>query len=121
VPRITVALATPIEPRQQTPYGVVAELLQAGGVPMDSGVMVIPTACGVQPLEQDWQPEGATLLTPRGEALERGPELLPGGPACEVLAPLALLSPPPLEPQQLAARLAGLSVPTEREDPGLGA
>ena len=115
------ALATPIAPRQQTPYGVVEELLPAGGVPRDAVVMVLPTACGVQPLEPSGPPAVATLLTPRGEARERGPELLPGGPACEGLAPRALLSPPPLEPQHLAARVAGLAVPTDREEPGLGA
>ena len=115
------AVATPIEPLQQTPYGVVAERFQAGGVPMDSVVMGIPTEFGVEPLEQYGQPEVAVLLTPRGEALERGPELLPCGPAVEVISPLALLSPPKLDPQQLEARFACPSAPTARDEPCLGA
>jgi hypothetical protein len=114
-------LATPIEPLQQKPYGVVEELFQAGGVPMDSVVIVIPTEFGVEPLEQYWQPEVAVLLTPRGEALERGPQFLPCGPAFEVISPLAILSPPTLEPQTLEARFSCLSVPTARDDPCLGA
>jgi hypothetical protein len=114
-------LATPIEPLQQKPYGVVEELFQAGGVPMDPVVIVIPTEFGVEPLEQYWQPEVAVLLTPRGEALERGPQFLPCGPAFEVISPLAILSPPTLEPQTLEARFSCLSVPTARDDPCLGA
>ena len=56
LPSITVALATPIEPLQQNPYGFVEELFQAGGVPMDSVVIVVPAEFGVQPLEEHWQP-----------------------------------------------------------------
>ena len=46
------ALATPIEPLQQHPYGFVEALLPAGSVPMDSVVIVIPAELGVEPLEQ---------------------------------------------------------------------
>ena len=105
--------ATPIEPRQPTPYGCVEARFQAGGVPMDAVVLVIPPEFGGEPLHQSWPPEGAVLLTPRGAALARGPECLPCGPAVEVLSPLASLSPPTLEPQTLAARVSCLSVPTE--------
>jgi hypothetical protein len=114
-----VALATPIEPLQQNPYGFVEELLQAGGVSMDSVVVVIPAEFGVEPLEQYWQPEVAVRLTPRGEALERGPEFLPCGPAFEVILPLAILSPPKLEPQKLEPAFPCKAVPTEWNDPGL--
>ena len=72
LPGIAVALATPIEPLLQHPYGFVEALLQAGGVPVDSVVVVIPTEFGVEPLEQYWSPEVTVLLTPRGAALERG-------------------------------------------------
>lgn len=83
--------------------------------------MVIPTAFGVEPLDQDWPPAVAVLLTPRCEALERGPEFLPCGPAFEVISPLASLSPPTLEPQTHDARFSCRLVPTERADPRLGA
>ena len=68
---------------------------------MDSIVIVIPPEFGVEPLEQYWQPAVTVFLTPRGEALERGPECLPCGPALEVCSPLALLAPPNLAPQKL--------------------
>jgi hypothetical protein len=120
LPGITVALATPIEPLQHNPYGFVEELLQAGGVPMDSVVVVIPAEFSVEPLEQYCQPEVAVLLTPRGEALERGPEFLPCGPAFEVILPLAILAPPTLEPQTLEPGLPCEAVPTAWNDPWLG-
>jgi hypothetical protein len=116
-----VAVATPIAPLQHKPYGCVEELFQAGGVPMDSGVMVIPTECGVAPREPYWPPEVAVRLTPRGEARARGPELLPGGPAFAVIAPLAILAPPNLAPQNREARCSCLSVPTARDAPCRGA
>ena len=56
LPRITVALATPVEPLQQNPHGAVEELFQAGGVPVDSVVIVVPAEFGVQPLEEYWEP-----------------------------------------------------------------
>src|SRR5713101_437449 len=49
LPGITVALATPVEPLEQQPHGTVEELFQAGGVPMDSVVIVVPAEFGVQP------------------------------------------------------------------------
>ena len=83
---------------------------------MDSVVIVIPTEFGVEPLEQHWQPEVAVLLTPHGEALERGPEFLPCGPAFEVISPLAILSPPKLEPQKLEPGFPCQAVPTAWND-----
>jgi hypothetical protein len=87
LPGVTVALVTPIEPLQQNPDGFVEELLQASDVAMDSVVIVIPPEFGVEPLEQYWQPQVAVLLAPRNEALARGPQFLPGGPAFEVMSP----------------------------------
>ena len=88
---------------------------------MDSVVMVIPTEFGVQPLEEHWQPEVAILLAPRGEALQRGAEFLAGRAALEVILPLAVLAPSKLNPQKLEAGFPCESVPTERDDPCLGA
>jgi hypothetical protein len=116
-----VALATPVEPLQQHPYGAVEELFQAGGVPVDSVVVVIPTEFRVQPLEEPWQPEVAILLAPRGEALHRGAEFLAGRAAREVILPLAVLASSQLKPQNLEAGFPGESVPTDRDDPCLGA
>jgi hypothetical protein len=110
-----------MKPLQQHPYGFGEELLQAGGVAMDAVIMVRPTALGGEPLAQAWQALGAVLLTPRGAALERGPAFLACGPALEVLSPLAILAPPTLKPQQCATRLSCLSVPTDRDEPCLGA
>ena len=50
------ALTTPVEPLQQNPHGAVEERFQAGGVPVDSVVIVIPTEFGVQPLEEHREP-----------------------------------------------------------------
>lgn len=55
LPGVTVALTPPIEPLAQHPYGFVEKLLQAGGIPVDSVVMVVPTKCGVQPREKPWE------------------------------------------------------------------
>ena len=52
LPRVTVALALPVEPLQENPHGAVEERWQAGCVPMDSGVVGIPTEFGIQPLEE---------------------------------------------------------------------
>jgi len=115
-----VALATPVEPLEQHPQGTVAELLQAGGVPMDSVVIVAPAECGVPPLEEPWPPEVAVLLAPRGAALQGAAECLPCGPAFAVLLPRAVLAPPTRKPENLAAGLPSVSVPTARDDPRLG-
>jgi hypothetical protein len=101
-----VALATPVEPLQQNPYGAVEELFQAGGVPVDSVVVVRPTQFGVPPLEEHWQPEGAILLAPRCEALPRGAEFLAGRAALERILPLAVLAPSTLKPQTLEPDVA---------------
>jgi hypothetical protein len=121
LPRVPVAWATPIEPLQHNPSGFVAALWQAGGVAMDSVGMGVPTELGVAPREPYGQPAGAGLLTPRGAARERGPEVLPCGPAFAGIVPLAILAPPQREPPTLEARLAGLLGPTAREEPCLGA
>ena len=118
-PGVTVPLATPIEPLQHNPYGCVEELWQAGGVSMDSVVVGIPTEFSVEPLAQYGQPEVAILLTPRGEALERGAAFLPCGPAFEVLLPLAILSPPQLDPQKLEPGLPCEAVPPACHEPWL--
>ena len=120
MPGVTGALATPLEPLPHNPAGFGEALLQAGGVAMDSVVVVVPAEVGVEPLEQPWEPEGAVLLTPRGAALQSGPAFLPCGPAFEVLLPRTLLAPPTLAPQKLDAHVPGLSVPTARDEPCLG-
>jgi hypothetical protein len=120
LPRITVALATPVEPLQQNPHGTVEELFQTGGVPVDSVVIVVPTKFGVQPLEEFWQSEVSVLLAPRGEALQGTAEFLAGRPPLEVIFPLAIFAPSKLEPQKLKAGFPCLSVPTERDEPCLG-
>src|SRR4029450_513694 len=61
------------------------------------------------------------LLAPRCEALQRAPELLAGCSPLEVIFPLAVLAPPKLESQKPEAHFSYLSVPTERDDPCLGA
>ena len=100
LPGTTVAWATPLEPLQPTPSGLGATLWQPGGVPLDAAVgVVLPAELSGEPLAQDGQPAGAGRLTPRGEALARGPACLPCGPAVAVIVPLALLAPPPLAPR----------------------
>src|SRR6266508_660132 len=61
------------------------------------------------------------LLAPRCEALQSAPEFLAGCSPLEVIFPLAVLAPPNLESQKLEAHFSCLSVPTERDDPCLGA
>ena len=55
--------ATPIEPLQHKPQGCVDELCQAGGVPRDSVVIVIPTELG---LSGDKDPLSEVLSPPDG-------------------------------------------------------
>jgi hypothetical protein len=112
LPRRTVALAASIAPLQEHPHGLVAALLQAGGVPVDSVVIVIPTTFRVEPRAEFWQPVGPVLLAPRGAALQGAPEFLAGRPPLEVIFPLAVLAPPKLESQKLEAHFSYLSVPT---------
>ena len=69
LPGVTVALATPVEPLQQNPSGPVEELFQAGGIPVDSVVIVVSTEFGVQPLEEYRKPEVPILLAPHREVL----------------------------------------------------
>src|SRR2546428_10696797 len=61
------------------------------------------------------------LLAPRCEALQSAPEFLAGCSPLEVIFPLAVLAPPNLKSQKLEALFSCLSVPTERDDPCLGA
>jgi hypothetical protein len=107
-----VAVATPVELRQQKPDGTVEELFQAGGVPVDSVVVGIPTEFGVQPLEEHWPPEVAMLRAPRCEALQSGTEFLAGGAVLEVILPRAVLAPSQLKPQTRAAGFPCKSVPS---------
>ena len=119
-PRVTVALATPVEPLQQNPHGLVEDRFQAGGIPVDPIVIVVPTESGVQPLEEYWPPEVPMLFAPRGEAFQRGPEFLAGGAALEVILPLAILALSALKPPKLEAGSPGGSGATERDHPRLG-
>jgi hypothetical protein len=90
-------------------------------MPVDSVVMVVPTECGVQPLEQHWQSSRPMLLAPRCEALQSAPECLAGCAPLAVILPLAVLAPPKLASQKLEAPFSCLSVPTARDAPCLGA
>ena len=61
------------------------------------------------------------LLAPRCEAPQSPPEWLAGCAPLAVTFPLAGLAPPKLASQKLDAPVSCLSVPTEREEPCLGA
>jgi hypothetical protein len=116
-----VALATPVAPLQHNPPGTVEALLQAGSVPVDSVVIVVPTELGVQPLAEHCESSMTMRLAPRGEALQGAPEFLAGRPPLEVILPLAVLAPSTLKPQTLDAGFPCESVPIARDDPCLGA
>jgi hypothetical protein len=120
-PRVTVALATPVEPLPQHPSGAGEERFQAGGVPVDSGGVGRPTKVRVQPLAEHWHPEVASLLAPRGAALPRGAAVRAGRAALAGSWPLAVLAPANLQPQNRDAGCPGESGPTARDEPGLGA
>ena len=73
--------------------------MQAGGVPGDSVVIVIPAKLRVQPLAECWLPVVPVLLAPRGEALQGALEFLAGHPPLAVRFPLAALAPPKRKPR----------------------
>ena len=93
--------------------------LEAGKIAEHSVVVGVLAELGIEPRQQDPQPQVAVLPTPLGEPPQGVVKRLASGSTCDMGLSCPVRVPATLEAQKLQAGLRGWGMPAEGHDPRL--